>query len=338
MNRFAIAKPKSFTEAATMVREPGGSYALPVIKAGGLDVIDHLKEGLMEPDLLIDVRPLQSDATKGGGIAAGDGRVMFDATTTLAELADSTLVSNNATALARAAGDAATPQVRNVATAAGNLLQRPRCWYYRQEQFDCIKKGGDTCYAKNGENQYHAIFATDRSPCVIVHPSNIAIALMVLDGRVHLTGSDRDSVALADLYHLPNADVSSEHNLQPGEVITHISCAIEANRASSFYAIKHKQSFDWPLAAAAVSLQLEGSRIRDARVCAGAVAPVPWPMLDVAAALNGVNIDDDAALRKACDTAAVGARPLEHNGYKVQLLKTAIRRAVRTAAGRDAVA
>jgi len=220
--------------------------------------------------------------------------------------------------------------VRNVATAAGNLLQRPRCWYYRHDQFDFLKKGGPTCYAAIGENKYHAIFGD--GPCHIVHPSNLAPALTVCNGMVHLIGGERKEIPLADLFHMPDKGVKTESNLQLGEIITHITC--DPAPVSGFYAIKEKQSFDWPLAAASVVLELDGAKIKAARVCAGAVAPIPWQLPAVNDALKGVSFDDDAALRKACALSTIGAKPMTDNAYKLKLLPVAIRRAILIAAGK----
>jgi xanthine dehydrogenase YagS FAD-binding subunit len=187
MNRFAFANPKSFKEAGDLLTD--ARFKLPVLKAGGLDVLDHMKEGLYEPDALINIRRLKVDGS--AAIAAEGGGVRIGATTTLAEIAASPIIREKSPVLGQAVHSAATPQVRNIATAAGNLLQRPRCWYYRNEQFHCLKKGGDRCYAVEGENKYHAIFGG--GPCHIVHPSNLAPALMVCDGIVHLTGGKRAS-------------------------------------------------------------------------------------------------------------------------------------------------
>lgn len=327
MNRFAFAQPKSFAEAAGLLAEK--KYSLPVLKGGGIDLIDRLKEGLTEPDVVVNVRWLHTEGATAP-ITESGGKLRLEATTTLAEIAASPIVRKSAPVLAQAVEWAASPQVRNVATAAGNLLQRPRCWYYRHEQIGCLKKGGDRCYAVAGENKYHAIFGDGL--CHIVHPSNLAPALTICGGVVHVIGSDRSEITLADLFHMPDKGVQSEHTLRPGEVITHITC--DAAPSSGFYAIKEKQSFDWPLAAASVSLVLDGAKIRSARVCAGAVAPVPWVLPEVEAALKGVALDDDAALRKACAAAVDRAKPMTGNGYKVKLLPVAVRRAVLAAAGR----
>ncbi len=326
MNTFAIVKPRTFQEASNVVRED--RYSLPVIKAGGMDVVDHLKEGLIEPDALIDVRTLGEREAVAFDNASGKFRI--DANATLTDIASSDAVKEHAPALAHACDSAATPQVRNVASAAGNLLQRPRCWYYRNAAFDCLKKGGSTCYAVDGENRYHAIFGG--GPCHIVHPSNLALALYVLDAEVFVVGDERDRVTIRDLYHLPDKGVTSEHNLRPTEVVTHIECV--GAPSSGFCSIKEKQSFDWPLVMAVASVEVQRGRIERASVCAGAVAPVPWPLPEVDRALRGVRISDDDAIAKACAGAANGASPMTQNAYKTRLLPVAVRRAVREAVGR----
>jgi xanthine dehydrogenase YagS FAD-binding subunit len=325
MNRFAIARPKNFSEAAALMLDK--RFKLPMLKAGGMDVVDHLKEGLIEPDVLVNIRGLSLGAQPISGEGTG---LRIEAGATLAQIADSKIVQQAAPVLSQACGNAATPQVRNVATAAGNLLQRPRCWYYRNDQFDCLKKGGPMCYAVEGENKYHAIFGD--GPCHIVHPSNLALGLMVVGGVVHLTGLKREAVEIGELYHMPDKGVKSEHSLEPGEVVTHITCGSAPK--SGFYAIKEKQSFDWPLVAAAAALVMDGDTIKSARVCAGAVAPVPWPLPAVEEALKGVSVGDEAGLKKACEGAAEGAKPMSQNAYKTKLLPVAVRRAVLRAAGR----
>jgi xanthine dehydrogenase YagS FAD-binding subunit len=326
MNPFAIATPKTYKEASDLVKDK--RFKLPVLKGGGVDLIDHLKEGLIEPDLVVNVRRVRSDG--GAAISQSQGAIRIEASATLAEIAASDIVQQNAPALALAAGSAASPQVRNMGTAAGNLLQRPRCWYYRHEQTQCLKKGGPTCFAVEGENKFHAIFGD--GPCHIVHPSNLAPPLTVLGATIHLVGGPREELPIAQLFHMPDQGVRTENVLLPGEVVTHITCTTAKN--SGFYAIKEKQSFDWPLAAASVALELDGDTIRSARVCAGAVAPMPWLLPNVAEALKGVSVNDDAALRKACAVAADGAKPMRDNAYKTRLLAVAVRRAVLIAAGK----
>jgi len=326
MNRFAYAKAVSFQEAGTLLKD--SRFKLPVLKGGGMDLLDHMKEGLIEPDLLIDVRGIDADG--GKGIEESKAGMMFHAGATLADVLNSEMLRTHAPVLGQSIESAATPQVRNVATVAGNLLQRPRCWYYRHAQFDCLKKGGDRCYAVEGENQYHAIFGD--GPCHIVHPSNLAPALIVCDAIVNLAGADRQSLSISELFHMPETGVKSEHTLKTGEMITGI--VVPKAPHSGFCSIKEKQSFDWPLAMAAAALEMDGTMIKSAKVCAGAVAPVPWALPEVEKALAGVNVDDDARLRAACALAANGARPMRDNAYKVKLLPVAVRRAVLRAAGK----
>lgn len=326
MNQFAVATPASYQQAATLLKDK--KYTLPILKGGGMDVVDHLKEGLWEPDLLVNVKRIPSD---GELIRMDAGKIRIHAAATMADIVASKLVREQAPVLVQALEAAATPQVRNVATAAGNLLQRPRCWYYRNEQFDCLKKGGSRCYAADGENRYHAVFGD--GPCHIVHPSNLAPAAQVCGGAVHLVGGTRESMPVSDLYHMPDKGIRTEHNLEPGEVVTHLT--LTPAPRSGFYAVKEKQSFDWPLVFACVALEMDAGKIASARVCAGAVAPVPWALPKVEAALKGLSAGDDAAIRKACAVAAEGAKPMTDNAYKLRLLPVAIHRAVVKASGRQ---
>lgn len=326
MNQFAVATPASYQQAATLLKDK--KYTLPILKGGGMDVVDHLKEGLWEPDLLVNVKRIPSD---GELIRMDAGKIRIHAAATMADIVDSKLVREQAPVLVQALEAAATPQVRNVATAAGNLLQRPRCWYYRNEQFDCLKKGGSRCYAADGENRYHAVFGD--GPCHIVHPSNLAPAVQVCGGAVHIVGGTRQSMPVSELYHMPDKGIRTEHNLEPGEVVTHLT--LTPAPRSGFYAVKEKQSFDWPLVFACVALEMNAGKIASARVCAGAVAPVPWALPKVEAALKGLSAGDDAAIRKACAVATEGARPMTDNAYKLRLLPVAIHRAVVKASGRQ---
>ncbi len=327
LTKLAIARPRTTDEATALARD--GRFSLPLYKAGAIDVVDHIKEGLLEPDLLIDVRAVTR--ARPEKLITRDGMtIRIHAGATLAEIAASPIIREHAPSLAQAAESAATPQVRNVATIAGNLLQRPRCWYYRSAAFDCLKKGGARCFAADGENKFHAIFG--EGPCYIVHPSNLAPPLHVMGATLHLAGGDRRSIPIADLYHMPAENLRTEHVLQPGELVTSITLSPAA--PGGFYSIKEKQSFDWPLVFAAATVSLERDAIRYARVCAGAVAPVPWPLPDVERALRGVRVDDEDELRDACAIASEGANPLAQNAYKLKLLPVAVRRAVLKAAGR----
>lgn len=339
MNAFAVLMPTTLDEALEAQARPAGGDArgngvgampLPVLKAGGIDLLDHLKEGLIEPATLNNLKAVNHPALR----AVGEGRI--GPLATLADIGASRVMRESAPCIAQAAEGAATPQIRNVATAAGNLLQRPRCWYYRNEQFHCLKKGGHLCYAVEGENRYHAIFSD--GPCYIVHPSNLAPALIVCDGEIAVrSGRDAEgggrTLKIAEMFVTPDRNIRAEHVLEPEEIVAEIR--FKSAPRSAHYEIREKQSFDWPLVMVAAGLEMEddGKRIARARLCAGAVAPVPRTLPRVEEALVGVSVEDDAALRAAAARAVEGAKPMTDNGYKLQLLPVAVRRAVRLAAG-----
>jgi len=328
VNRFAMLMPRDLGEAVAVMGR--NDLSLNVLKAGGIDLLDHFKEGLAAPTMLTNLRSVKDaelrrvDATSAGALA------------TLAEIGSSDAVQKSAPAIAHAAGAAATPQIRNVATIAGNLLQRPRCWYYRNQQFDCLKKGGHMCYAVEGENRYHAIFGP--GPCHIVHPSNLAPALSVCEGTVTTHSASHPqggrTLAMADLFIMPERNLRAEHILEPDEVVVKIEWKAAPNSAQ--YEIREKQSFDWPLVMVAAALEFDrpGSRLVSyARLCAGAVAPIPWRLTAVEKALVGVDVNNDTLLREACAKATEGAAPMTDNAYKLKLLVAATRRAVSLAAG-----
>ncbi len=319
---LTIYKPNTITEAT------GAHANRSVFKAGGLDVLDHLKQELIEADALLNLRSIDDtklykcDADRIGALVR------------VADIASNREVQNAAPVIAQAAASIGTPQVRNVATLGGNLLQRPRCWYYRQSQFDCLKKGGHTCFAFDGENKYHAIFGD--GPCHIVHPSTLAIAFAVCDTSVTAEYMDdsnviqRREISIDDLYTMPSVNLHTEHVLRINEVMTDVRYTAEP--ISAFYEVRERKSFDWPLVMVAVSLRLDGRKIMNARVCAGAVAPVPWRLVHVEKALKGIMIDDADRLENACKVATKGSKPLRDNAYKRQLLKIASLRAIYKAA------
>lgn len=321
MNPFAYTSPKNTSDAAALAK-PNGDFALPVLKSGGMDLLDRMKEGLEQPDLIIDLTRIEDptlDAIKPDRIG---GRA------TLAMVAESEALRTSAPILGAAAGSAATPQIRNVATVAGNLLQETRCWYWRMSQFDCLRKTGDDCPAREGDHRFHVIF--QNGPCLMVHPSNLAPALLVLDGEVEVVGGDRSRIAIRDLYPDPAVDWQSTSVLSPSEIITGVRFRSAPN--SAFIALKQKQSFDWPMVSGYAALELDGDVITSARTCAGAVAPRPHLLPQVDAALAGISIDDDRRIRAACELAVDGADPLPGTVYKTTLLPVAIRRAVNAAA------
>ena len=321
MNRFEFARATTISEALSLVAEKPGS----VWKAGGIDLLDHLKEHLLEPPRLVDLKsvPGMQDVTAEPG-----GSIRIGPLVTLARLAAQPGIRATHTALARACGEAASPQIRNVATIGGNLLQRPRCWYYRLASYRCLKKGGDICFAVGGENRYHTIFG--EGACNAPHPSNAAMGLTALGASLVFESSrGMRTLSAEQLFTIPEKDPRRENAREPDEILTAISLPAAPGVRSTYASVKEKAAFDWPLVSTAVALRVEGEIVREARIILGAVATVPLRSAAAEQVLIGRRLDDTAA--EAVASAAVsGAQPLSENGYKVELLKTLLRRTLRS--------
>jgi xanthine dehydrogenase YagS FAD-binding subunit len=222
-----------------------------------------------------------------------------------------------------------------MATVGGNLLQRPRCWYFRSDQFHCLRKGGDRCYAQDGENEFHAIF--DNQVCSIVHPSAAACALTALGAKVQVRGRKGvREVALDDFFVRPEQDVTREHSLAPDELLTEIRVpAPAATTRSAYTKVGQKESFDWPLAEVAVVLDRRGETVNRASIVLGAAAPVPWRASEAEKALVGNRVDQQTA-RAAASAAVRGATPLSENAYKIPMFEAVVRRTILAAAGVEA--
>jgi xanthine dehydrogenase YagS FAD-binding subunit len=249
----------------------------------------------------------------------------------LVELAEHAGVAKAYPALAYAASEVGTPQIRNVGTVGGNLCQRPRCWYFRNEEFHCLKKGGGRCFAVDGENQFHAIFGD--GPCHIVHPSSLAVPLVAYNARFRVAGPRGErEVPAEDFFLMPDRSMYSENVLAPDELLTHVTIPAPGAVRSATYEVRFRQSHDWPIAFAAVALAMDGSTVKGARVVMGAVAPVPWRARSAEQELTGRRVTE-AVAEKAAAAAVAGARPMSQNGYKVQVARTAVKRAILKAVG-----
>jgi xanthine dehydrogenase YagS FAD-binding subunit len=292
-----------------------------MVKAGGIDVMDRLKEGLESPAKLVNIRTIQGlDQIREDGTGLHIGPMV-----TLDQLDKNDIVRARYTALAEAAGAAATPHIRNVATVGGNILQRPRCWYFRSEQFHCLRKGGGVCYAQAGENEYHAIF--DNQMCAIVHPSAVAVALVALGATLDLTGKrGKRQVQIEEFFVRPEEDVHRENRIAPDELLTDITIPKPANGSRSAYMkLGEKESFDWPIAEVAVVLGAKPA------VVLGAAAPIPWRAAAAERLLAGGSVSDETA-RAAAKAAVQGATPLSNNVYKLPVFETVVRRTILAAA------
>jgi len=302
-----------------------------VMKAGGIDLLDLMKEGLLKPRRIMNLRSLSGldriDEDR-------DGAVRIGALVTLAQLSEHPLIHQRYAALADAARQSASPQIRNVATLGGNLLQRPRCWYFRSTYHHCARKGGATCFAFGGENQYHAVF--DHDGCAIVHPSTVATALVALGAKIELAmgRSSNREVLLENFFLLPKVDLHRENNLRAGEILINVTLPHAQRRLRSVH-IKQgeKDGFDWPIADVAVVLGLTSDGVcESASVVLGAAAPIPHRAAAAESALFGKRVDEQVA-RDAARAALSGAAPLTGNAYKLPIFETLVRRAIVAAAG-----
>jgi xanthine dehydrogenase YagS FAD-binding subunit len=330
MRPFTYERPASLADAVSL--QAGGDGSSQFL-AGGTDLLTLMKHDLATPDRLVDIKRLPDlDDTIA---STSDGGLRIGALATLAHIEKQPLVRERHTALADAAALAATPQLRNMATIGGNLLQRPRCWYFRSPHVECWLKGGHDCPARDGDNRYHALFGD--SPCVAVHPSDPATAMLALDASVEFVGpGGARTVPVGELYALPTEDRRTETTLHPGEVMTAILLPPRPATANSAY-LKAMDRKVWAFATVAVaaSLEVEDGVVRSARLALGGVAPVPWNAPEAASLLVGQAPTGDL-YGKVADAALEGAMPLAHNAYKVPLLKALIRRVIVAAANPEA--
>ena len=327
MKAFAYVKAAGEKQAVAALAAPGGK-ALPL--AGGMDLIGLMKDYVAQPDRLVSVKELDAAITKSpnGGLRIGSA-------VTLADLAANADARRMYPALTDAAVEVGTPQIRNAGTVGGNLNQRPRCWYFRNEEFNCLKKGGSRCFAVDGENQYHAIFGD--GPCHIVHPSSLAVPAIALDARFRIVGPGGErEVAAAEYYQMPDKNLYGETILGPSDLLTHVILPPPGQTRNATYEVRFKQSHDWPLAVASVALSLQGQNVRAARVVMGSVAPVPWRSSAAETVLVGKRLTEQVAM-EAADAAVAAAKPMSQNAHKVQIARTAVKRAILKAAGMKVV-
>jgi xanthine dehydrogenase YagS FAD-binding subunit len=319
MIKLEWSDPRTLGEA---IAQLGPSH---VVKAGGIELMDLLKERLIAPTRLVNLRtvPGLDRIQDRGAEGARVGPLV-----TLARLAEDPTVRTRWRALAESAAHAATPQIRNMATVGGNLLQRPRCWYFRSEQFPCLRKGGDRCFAHDGENEYHAVFG--HRACCAVHPSSLATSLLALGATLELTGPGGARLVPLEQFFVAAETVRERDTVrQDDEVLTDVLLpAPAAGSASAYVKQAQKESYDWPLVEVAVVVERgAGGACTRASVILGAVAPTPWRARAAEAALVGRPIDE-ASARDAGKAALQGAAPLRDNAYKLPLLEVAVRRAV----------
>lgn len=324
MTPFAYSKPAAIDEAVRLAGPD--SYFI----AGGTNLVDLMKENLVRPKRLIDINALPlRDVT-----ATADGGLRIGALVGNAELAWHPEIERRYPLLAQALLSGASPQVRNMASAGGNLLQRTRCHYFYDAQVPCNKREpGSGCPAREGLNRNHALFGASEH-CVAVHPSDFCVALAALDAQVLITGPQGERrVPMSDFHRLPGDTPQRDTVLEPGELIL----AIELPAAGfaghhAYLKLRDRASFAFALVSVAAALELdEGGQIRQARIALGGVAHKPWRRADVEASLVGQPATPEH-FAAAAELLLKDAQPLAHNAFKVELARRAVVRALSTAA------
>ncbi len=326
MRAFEYAAPQSMQQAVGLL---GQNRTEAELLAGGTDLLALMKDDVVSPKRLVNIKNIPGLDTISYNARAG---LRVGALARIAELADNADVRRNYPTLARVADDAASPQIRNMATLAGNLCQRPRCWYFRNG-FGLLALDSKTgkSLVLQGDNRYHAILG-NQGPAYFVSPSSIAPALIAAGARLHIHGPKGDrEAALQNFYVIPKAENEREHDLRPDEMITEILVPPPSGSRTAQYEVRQKAEFDWPLATASVALAMNGSTVKNAMVVLGHVAPVPWVSNEARQAIVGKPLDEQTA--DAAGQAAVSpAKSLGRNGYKIQLARVAVKRALLQAA------
>jgi xanthine dehydrogenase YagS FAD-binding subunit len=296
------------------------------ILAGGTDLLTCLKQNLTAPNRVVSLKNI-ADLK---GISKKADTLRIGATTTLAELVQDPSVRDQFPALVAAAESVASPQMMSMGTVGGDLCQRPRCWFFRNG-FGLLGRQGDTSLVREGDNRYHAIFGTD-GPALFVSASSLGPVFVALGATIQAEGPGGQSrqIPAAEFFQAPKDENARETALKPNEILTAIEIPSKGFK-NAHYEVRHRHGLDWPYVTATVVFQLQGGSASNAIVVLGHVAPVPWVAASAATALSGNSIDE--ALASRCgEAAASGAKPLSRNAFKVQLVKSAVKRALLAAA------
>ncbi len=320
MKTFANKNPRTLEQAVLLVQQASKDGQTASLVGGGSDLLGLVKDFIIQPDVLVNLKAIKGlDQVKpaAGGVNIG-GLITLDA------LSSHPLIRKQYTVLAEAAEAVATPQIRNVGTLAGNVCQRPWCWYFRNG-FPCFKNGGTTCFSVVGENRYHAIFGG--GPSYIVHPSDTAPALVALDAKFRIIGPSGERVVpAADFFVLPQQDPARENVLAAGEVLASVQLApARPGRRSTYNKVLDREAWTHAVVSAAVVLDMDHEICQRARLVLGGVAPIPWRLPNVERLLAGQRITPELAA-KAGEAAIAGAQKLSKNAYKLPLTNALIRR------------
>jgi xanthine dehydrogenase YagS FAD-binding subunit len=318
MNPFQYVSAQTPDEATSFIGK-NGRYL-----AGGIDLLGEMKDYIISPDILVNIKTMPT------GIQFQDrenpdanGHATLNTTTTITELASDKTLDDVLPGLCEAASEVGSPQIRDMATLGGNLLQHSRCWYYRQPDIVCLKRGGSTCYGKDGENKYLALY----SGCDCVSPivSNLSVILTALDAKVQVKRNGQETLlSMHELYQDAWKNPAAHNALKPEEFLLSVTVPLK-RRQSAYRQLSEKREFDWALVSCAAAANITDGKIHDARVVLGAVAPVPYMVEAANQFLEGKPLTDETA-SQAADLILKDAKPLAQNGYKVPLAHTLIRR------------
>ena len=318
MKNFEYIYPKNVTSIPAILAEnPDKS----LLFAGGTDAISRMKEGLIQPQRVINLKAVE----ELNYIREDSDGLRVGATTTLFDFLENKAL-NTYQGLKEAAHSIASIQLRNLGTVAGNLCQRPRCWYFRSRHFPCLRKKGDICFAVNGQNKYHCILGG--GPCFIVHPSDLAPMLLALDASVTvISPEDSKQIKIENLYVLPEQDTYKEMVLAPQEFISEVLIP-KTSKKSHYLKFKERKSLDFAMVSVALAADVSGRALNNVRVSFGGVAPVPWRASKAENILEGQAVSEDI-VEQAALAELKAAEPLEQNEYKIILAKNLLKRAVR---------
>ncbi|HEV8130212.1 MAG TPA: xanthine dehydrogenase family protein subunit M [Acidobacteriota bacterium] len=324
MRAFEYTSPTTKQQVIELL---GGAWGETEILAGGTDLLDLMKEDLITPKRLVNIK----DIKELHGIQATKSGLRIGAAVKIEDLVESPYVRQHYQVIADAAREIASPQIRHMATVGGNLCQRPRCWYFRSGWGLLAQDKDGKSLVLQGDNRYHAILGNS-GPAYFVHPSSLAPALIACEARLQIFGPKGSrEVALEKFYRAPASSDQREHTLEPNEMVAEVLVPSIAGTKSAFYEVRQKDAFDWPLALAAVVLKVNAGKVQLARVVMGHVAPTPWRSSEAEQALVGKALSEEAA-QAAGNAAVENARDLGRNGYKIQLARVAVKRAVLQAA------
>jgi len=309
--KFTYARATSIDNALAILNDRPA-----LIHAGGTDLLGCLRDGIFSADTVVSLSAVKE---LEGVRPAGDGSVRIGALTSIADIAADHSIGQSYPALAQAAAVVASPQLRNQGTLGGNLCQKPRCWYYRGD-FDCLRKGGEKCFAYEGQNQYHCIFGGDM--CYIVHPSDIAPPLAALGAVCRISGPESSRSVAVESFHMPaTEDPRRETVLEVDEILTEIVLPPpDPGLQSSYRKVRTRNAWDFALAGVALAIVFDGDTVRSARVFLSGAAPIPWRATGVEAAITGKKLDA-ATIAAASKAAIEGAELLAENGYKLPLFE-----------------